>query len=79
MYRYLVHIFKFSQKVLSGIVSILTCVPDPGSDAFLTPGSRIGFSRISDPGSQTYMFESIVTCLWLKSQLAQIFLCTCSK
>jgi hypothetical protein len=25
--------------------------PDPGSGAFLTPGSGIGFFRISDPGS----------------------------
>jgi hypothetical protein len=35
--------------------------PDPGSDAFLTPGSGIGFFRISDPGSQTHIFESFVT------------------
>jgi hypothetical protein len=41
--------------------------PDPGSGAFLTPGSGIGFfripdpgSRISDPGSQTHIFESIL-------------------
>jgi hypothetical protein len=35
--------------------------PDPGSSAFLTPGSGIGFFRISDPGSQTHIFESLVT------------------
>jgi hypothetical protein len=45
--------------------------PDPGSGAFLTPGSGIrnGFipkwvysgSRILDPGSQTHIFESLVT------------------
>ncbi len=33
--------------------SLLTSVadPDPGSGAFLTPGSGIGFFRIPDPGS----------------------------
>ncbi len=39
--------------------------PDPGSGAFLTPGSGIlnkFFSRISDPESQTYL----VTIFWLK-------------
>jgi hypothetical protein len=34
--------------------------PDPGSDAFLTPGSGIRnrFFRIPDLGSQTHIFES---------------------
>jgi hypothetical protein len=32
--------------------------PDPGSGAFLTPGSGIGFFRIPD---QTHIFESLVT------------------
>jgi hypothetical protein len=34
--------------------------PDPGSGAFLTPGSGIGFSGswILDPGFQTHIFES---------------------
>jgi hypothetical protein len=46
-------------------------VADPGSGAFLTPGSGIGFSesRISDPGSQTYIFESLVTIFWVKSSI----------
>jgi hypothetical protein len=42
--------------------------PDPGSDAFLTPGSGIRNRffpdpgpRILDPGSQTHIFESLVT------------------
>ena len=39
--------------------------PDPGSGAFLTPGSGIGFSvsRISDPGSQPHIFENLLTIL----------------
>jgi hypothetical protein len=42
--------------------------PDPGSGAFLTPGSGIGVfpdpgSRIPDPGSQIYIFESLLTIL----------------
>ncbi len=37
--------------------------PDPGSGAFLTPGSGsgIGFLRIPDLGSQTHIFESLVS------------------
>jgi hypothetical protein len=49
-------------------------IRDPGSGAFLTPGSGIrnrAFpdpgSRISDPGSQTHIFESLVTIVWIKS------------
>jgi hypothetical protein len=45
--------------------------PDSGSGAFLTPGSDlgsgIGFSRISDPGSQTPIFESLMTIFWVES------------
>ncbi len=49
-------------------------VADPGSGAFLTPGSGIrnsffSGSRISDPGSQTYSFESLVTMFWVKSSI----------
>ncbi len=47
--------------------------PDPGSGAFLTPGSRIRNrffpdpgSRIPDPRSQTHIFESLVTIFWGK-------------
>ncbi len=48
--------------------------PDPGSGAFLTPGSGIrkrffldpGF-RISDPGSQTHIFESILKIFRVKT------------
>ncbi len=44
--------------------------PDPGSGAFLTPGPGSGIrnwffpdpgSRIQNPGSQTHIFESLMT------------------
>ncbi len=35
--------------------------PDPGSSAFLTPGSGIRNRFFPDPGSQTHIFESLVT------------------
>jgi hypothetical protein len=38
--------------------------PDPGSGAFLTPGSGIGFFRIPD---QTHIFESLVTIYWVEN------------
>jgi hypothetical protein len=50
--------------------------PYPGFGAFLTPGSGIRNrffpdpgSRISDPGSQTHSFESLVTIFWVKSSI----------
>ncbi len=45
--------------------------PDLGSGAFLSldPGSGIGLSRILDPESQTHIFESLVTTLWVKSSI----------
>jgi hypothetical protein len=44
----------------------VSSIADPGSGAFLIPGSGsgMGFSRISDPGSQTHNFESLVTIFW---------------
>jgi hypothetical protein len=45
---------------------LIISVADPGSCAFLTPGSGIGFFRISDPGSQTHIFESLVSICWEK-------------
>ncbi len=46
--------------------------PDAGSGTFWTPGSGIrnrffSGSRISDPGSQTHIFQSIVTIFWVKT------------
>ncbi len=49
--------------------------PDPGSGAFLNPGSGAGFFYIADPWSQildsrspTHIFESLVTIFGLKGQ-----------
>jgi hypothetical protein len=35
--------------------------PDPGSGAFLTPGSGIQKKISPDPGFRTHIFESLVT------------------
>jgi hypothetical protein len=44
--------------------------PDPGSGAFLTPGSGIRKGFIPDPGSQTHIFEILVTTtFWVKSSI----------
>ncbi len=43
--------------------------PDPGSGAFLTPGSGIRNKFFSDPGSQSHIFESLVTIFWVKSSI----------
>jgi hypothetical protein len=43
--------------------------PDPGSGAFLTPGSGIRNRFFPDPGSQIHIFESLVTILWVKSSI----------
>ncbi len=58
--------------------NILYSVPDPGSGAFLTPGSGIRNRFFPDPVSQSHIFESLVTIFWVKSsillwKLAQIF------
>jgi hypothetical protein len=49
--------------------SISVADTDPGSGPFLTPGlgSGIRNRRISDPGAQTHIFESLVTIFWVKS------------
>ncbi len=43
--------------------------PDPGSGAFLTPGSGIGLFQVPDLGSQTLIFESVVTIYWVKTSI----------
>ncbi len=45
--------------------------PDPGFGAFLSlkPGSLIGFFRILDIGSQTHIFDSLMTNFWVKSTI----------
>jgi hypothetical protein len=59
-------------------------VADPGSDAFLTTGSGIRNRLFPDPGSQTHIFESLVTIFWVKTsinpgKLGQIFFFSISK
>jgi hypothetical protein len=51
---------------------------DPGSGAFFSPGSGIGFYRIPDLGSPTHISESLGTIFWVKElkilcQLAKFF------
>jgi hypothetical protein len=44
--------------------------PDPGSGAFLTPGTGIDF--LLDPGSRIpnlYVYESSMTIFWVKSTI----------
>ena len=45
------------------LVSVVASVADsdPGSGVFLTPGSGIRNRFFPDPGSQTHIFESLVT------------------
>jgi hypothetical protein len=42
--------------------------PDPGSGAFLTPGSGIRNRFFPDPGSQSNIFESLLKIFWVKIQ-----------
>jgi hypothetical protein len=46
--------------------SVVGSVPDPGSCAFLTPGSGIGFFRILDPKP---ILLSLATVFWVKSSI----------
>ncbi len=46
-----------------------TNVADPGSGAFLTPGSGIRNRFYLDPGSQTHIFESLVAIFGVKSSI----------
>jgi hypothetical protein len=59
-------------------------IRDPVTFLPLDPGSGIGFFRIPDLGSQTQIFESLVTIFWVKSsitlrKLAQIFFYNTSR
>jgi hypothetical protein len=68
---------RLRESSLSRSASIITSsVADPGSGAFLTPGSGIRNRFFPDPGSQTHIFESLVTIFWVKSSiiLVQFFL-----
>jgi hypothetical protein len=46
------------------------CGSDPGSGAFLTPGSGIWNRFFPDPGSQTHSFDSLVIMFWVKSSIS---------
>jgi hypothetical protein len=54
-YEYLIQHSTALTKII-----VTYSVADPGSGAFLTPGSGIGLFRIPDPGSLTHIFESLV-------------------
>jgi hypothetical protein len=43
--------------------------PDPGSGAFLTPGSGIRNRFFPDPGSQDHIFMSFLTIFLVKSSI----------
>ncbi len=58
----------FSSEInLSPCLGHFSCLPhsvadpDPGSGAFLTPGSGIRNRFFPDPGSQIHIFESLLT------------------
>ncbi len=53
-------------------------LPDQGSGAFLSlpPGSGEGFFRISDPGSQTHICDSLMTTFGVKSTIILSVLAT---
>ncbi len=53
------------------MVMISVADPDPGSGigCLLAPGSGIRNRFIPDPGSQTHIFESLLTTFWVKSSI----------
>jgi hypothetical protein len=53
------YLYRKNKDCINHMLELTDSVADPGSGAFLTPGpgSEIGFFRISDPGSQTLIFE----------------------
>ncbi len=68
--------FKLSKENIQPVLQIR--IRDPVPFWPLNPGSGIGFFQIPDLGSQTHMFESLVTIIWVKSyiilwKLTQIF------
>ena len=56
--------FNISNNVNIKLSSVAD--PDPGSGAILTPGFRIQYRFFPDPGSQTHIFENLLTILVLK-------------
>ncbi len=49
------------------ISCLIISVADPGAGAFLTPGSGIRNRFFPDPGSQTHIFESLITIFLVKT------------
>jgi hypothetical protein len=43
--------------------------PDPPQNVMDPQHCGIGFFRISDPGSQIHIFESLLTIFWVKSSI----------
>ncbi len=56
-------------EVLSSLPVLRIRIRDPGSGAFLTPGSGILNWVFPDPGSQTHIFESLLTIFGVKSSI----------
>jgi hypothetical protein len=50
-----------SKKLRKTLISTSIADPDPGSGAFLTPGSVIRNRFFPDPGYQTQIFENLLT------------------
>jgi hypothetical protein len=67
----------FLGYVAGFIISVGNSVADPGSDAFLPPGSRMNFFWIPDPGSQIPdpkgMFFDEIFLNYLKNSCSFIF------
>ncbi len=93
LYQLLLHCFYICYKTHEAtFLTFILCwhkmatfqVADLGSGAFLTPGSRIRNRFFPDLGSQTHIFESSVTIVWvinsiILQKLAQIFFITSAK
>ncbi len=67
---YRIGVILFTGPLSKGVHAVLRIrTRDPVSLWPLDPGSGMGLFRISDPGSQTHIFESLVTTFWVKSSI----------
>jgi hypothetical protein len=64
---YLIKELEFFGSGFFGLGTGSVADPDPGSGAFLTPGSGIRNRFFPDPGSLTHIFESILKIFWVKT------------
>ncbi len=63
-------IIRFLPKIFASHRSVLWIrIRDPGSGAFLTPGSGIRNGFFPDPGFQTHIFECLVPIFWVKNSM----------